>query len=175
MARSAGHSEVHRFMRGVATAATLWLSGCASEPDPLNVEGIVLAEDGVFRQMVIEGVPAQQVYRAAQRVVRFYFAGVTLTEVPDELLLETAFRGASTKPIRARIFLRVDAVDDGSRIDIYAPLERLKDDTGDDPVSPWEPAGRDALLENLILSEIWNSLFTKLPGEFETESPQPRD
>ncbi|MFH0946999.1 MAG: hypothetical protein V2A76_17550 [Planctomycetota bacterium] len=140
-------------------------AGCSSTPDPLAVEGITLSEDEIFRQADYPGVGPLKVYEVARQILRVHFAGGAFIESPETLTLEVPPRGFHGAPRRVQVFLRVVAVEGGSRAEIFCMIEELRDDLLERADEPWVFLGRDAELENLILHEIWDAVMVApLPG-----------
>ncbi len=143
----------------VAIAGMLLAAGCRTEPDPQDVEGIVDAADGVFRVLDVPAAPPNETYAAARAIVRTRFAGGSIVEDPAERTIELLPRPFESSPNRVRLYLRVFAAEgDGSRVEIFCPVDELRDDVRDEPSDPWRFIGRDAKLENRILHEIWDTL-----------------
>ncbi len=143
-----------------AIGAILWAAGCSLEPDPQDVEGIGTTEDGVFRTLELEDVPADRAFAVARAVVRLRFAGGPVTEDPRIRTLELE-RSSPRQPVRFRLFLRVGESGDGSVVEIFCPVDELREvpaETGE----AWRFLGqRYADLENEVLHAIWSELEVK--------------
>ena len=140
-------------------AALLLLLGCSATTDPLDVEGIRLAEDEVFRQAEYPRADPDQVYEVARRLLRTHFAGGPVIEDPARRTIEIPARGFHGAPRRVQVFLNVLALEDGARVEIFCKVDQLREDVLKNVENPWEFLGRDAELENLILHEIWNAVM----------------
>jgi hypothetical protein len=138
--------------------AALALCGCASSLDPQDVEGIGESEDEIFRYMDFPGIAADEGFTAVERLVRLRLAGTRLTSDPQTRTLETAPRSFATSPQRITLFAGVSPIDEGCRIELFARVERLRENLKVDPATPWEFVGRDAVLENKLFQELWDLL-----------------
>ena len=145
--------------RYILIIVMLFTLGCSSTPDPLDVEGITMSDDEVFRQAEYPGVDRQKLFEAARLVLRIHFAGGAFIESPETWSLEVPSRGFAGAPRRVRVFLRVVEAQAGSRAEIFCMVEELREDLLERPGEPWAFLGRDAELENLILHEIWDEVM----------------
>lgn len=157
----------------VAAALLLAAAGCRSTPDPQDVEGIEFDADEVFRYVDYPGADPDRVYDVARRIVRIAFAGTRLVETPDRRLIETLPSAFRQSPERIQFYLSVSGVEGGSRVEILAMVERLREHPEDDPDDPWELAGRDAKLENLMFEKIWQALNIQVPSAAPDPGPAP--
>ncbi|MFG0319129.1 MAG: hypothetical protein ACF8XB_17785 [Planctomycetota bacterium JB042] len=143
-----------------AVGAVLWTAGCSSAPDPEDVEGIGTTEDGVFRTLELDGVRPDRAFAVARAVVRLHFAGGPMTEDARTRTLELE-RSSPRQPYRFRFYLRVGESGDGSVVEIYCPIDELREVPSESGEAWRLTEERHARLENDILHAIWNELEVK--------------
>ena len=137
----------------------LLCGGCRSTTDPLEVAGISMAEDEVFRQTEYPSADPDQVYQVARRLLRTHFAGGPVIEDQSRRTIEVPPRGFTGAPRRVQVFLNVLEQVGGAKVEIFCKVDQLRGDLLSNPEAPWEFIGRDAELENLILHEIWDAVM----------------
>ena len=137
------------------------LCGCASEPNPLDAPGILWSEDEVFRYRDFPGHGADEVFRIARGVLRLRFAGGAMIEDAAAGKLQTSPRGFSRMNRRVTMYVQITALEDGARVEVFAPIEEMLDDPREDPENPWRTIGRDGLLENVILEDVYAAIETR--------------
>ncbi|MBK6939767.1 MAG: hypothetical protein IPH13_06100 [Planctomycetes bacterium] len=137
------------------------LSACASEPNPLDAPGIEWSEDEVFRYRDFPGHAADEVFRIARGVLRLRFAGGSMIEDAAAGKLQTSPRGFSRMNRRVTMYAQISAIDGGARVEVFAPIEEMLDDPREDPENPWRTIGRDGLLENVILEDVYAAIETR--------------
>lgn len=148
----------------VVTGLAALGSGCAGDPDPQQVEGIGTTEDQIFRTLVLDDVPAPRAFAVARAVVRLRFAGGPVLEDPLTRTIELE-RTSPRKPVRFRLYVRVVEAGDGSVVEIFCPVDELREEPDPETLEAWRFLGqRHASLENEILHAIWNELEVKPLG-----------
>lgn len=151
-------------MRRSFLTILLLVAACASEPDPQDIEGIGRTEDGVFRTLALEQVPPSRAYAVARAVIRLRFAGGAVLEDPLTRTIELE-RNSNREPVRFRLFLRVVPEGDGSVVEIFCPVDAIRESPDEAPADPWEFLGkRFAQLENDVLHAIWDELMVRPLG-----------
>ncbi|MBL8767294.1 MAG: hypothetical protein JNL94_08020 [Planctomycetes bacterium] len=136
-------------------------AACASEPNPLDAPGISWSDDEVFRYRDFPGHDATEVFAITRGVLRWRFAGGAISEDPATGRLQTRPRGFSRMNRRVTLYCQVTTVEGGARVEVFAPIDEMLDDPRDDPEDPWRTIGRDGLLENVILEDVYAAIETR--------------
>lgn len=144
---------------GLALASGL--CGCAGDPNPLDAPGISWSEDEVFRYRDFPGHEFDEVFAIVRGVLRLRFAGGAMVEDAPAGKLQTRPRGFSRMNRRVMLYCQVSSVEGGARVEVFAPIEEMLADPREDPENPWRTIGRDGLLENVVLEDVFAALETR--------------
>jgi hypothetical protein len=158
-------------MRSIWVVAALSFAGCAPTVDWENVEGIERAPDEVFRLVDYPETTADDAFAALERVFRLRFTGRRLLFDREARTLETEPMPFSQSAKRVTVYGQVSANGAAARVELFAKIERLRDDLTSNLQEPWIYIGADAKLENALLEELWDILVVTKRVDGDTEAP----
>lgn len=153
-----------------------WLASigaCGPTVDYEDIEGVHRSEDLLFRYVDYPETTVDEAFVALERLLRLRFAGARLAIDREARTIETEPRPFRDAPNRVTVYGQASTQEAGARIELFAKVDRLRDDLKDAPESPWMYIGGDAQLENKLFEELWDELVVKKRIEGAAPLPAP--
>jgi hypothetical protein len=147
--------------RGCCVVLVLAIAGCGPKVDYEDIEGVHRSDDLFFRYVDFPDTSVDEAFLALERLLRLRFAGARLAIDREAKTIETEPRPFRDAPNRVTVYGQVSAVATGARIELFAKIDRLRDDLRSAPDSPWTYVGGDAQLENQLFEELWDGLVVR--------------
>lgn len=148
-------------------------AACGPSVDYEDIEGVFRAEDEFFRYVDYPSTTRQEAFLTLEQLFRLRFAGSRLSIDRDASTLETDPLPFSDSPYRVTVYGQVSERDSGARIELFAKVDRLRDDLREIPESPWKYIGGDAQLENKLFEELWEVLVVRKRVDGAPVTPPP--
>lgn len=148
-------------------------AACGPSVDYEDIEGVFRAEDEFFRYVDYPDTSKQEAFLTLEQLFRLRFAGSRLSIDREALTLETDPLPFSDSPNRVTVYGQVTERENGARIELFAKVDRLRDDLRELPESPWKYIGGDAQLENKLFEELWEVLVVRKRVDGAPVTPPP--